>query len=84
MFWRGNIEGRLCLQAIIFLHQRVTLKFVWRDYQYTSIERWKRKNFLIDFSSCFDTDEMLPISSHFKLFSRTWQKILHKGSKDVS
>ena len=31
----------------------------------------------------FNTDEILSISSHFKLFSLMWQKTLHKGSKDV-
>ena len=35
------------------------------------------------FGPCFDADEMLSISSHFRLFSWTWQKALHNGSKDV-
>ena len=38
-------------------------------HQYPSIWRWKRKNMLLDFGSCFDTDKMLSISSNFKLLS---------------
>ena len=34
-----------------------------------TIRRWKWKNLSLDFGSCFDRDEMLSISSHFKLFS---------------
>ena len=30
MFWRGNIESHLLFQAIIFLHQQVTLKDTWK------------------------------------------------------
>ena len=40
--------------------------FFWKHYQYPSICRWKWKNLSLDFSPCFDTDEMLSISSHFK------------------
>ena len=38
--------------------------------------RWKWKNLRLEFGSCFDTDEMLSISSHFKLFSKRWKKTL--------
>ena len=31
-----------------------------------------RKKLSLNFSSCFDTGEILPISSHFKLFSYMW------------
>ena len=73
-----------CLQVIIFSHQRVILKDTWKT-QFLGfmglkkmtqlqplqicLERWKRKNLLLDFGSCFDTDEILPISSHYKLLS---------------
>ena len=46
-----------------------------------NIHRFEDGNLLLDFSPCSDTDEMLSISSHFKLFPLTWQKTRHKGSK---
>ena len=82
MFWQENIESHLYLQAIIFLHYQIILKDTWKAQffgfmRYICLEtlsisihlKMETEDLLLDFGSCVDTDEMLSISSHFKLFS---------------
>ena len=86
MSWRGNIES----QSPVFTgyHTFAPAGYIER-YKEDAIFRFHGTlkgdpiKAATNFSPCFDTDEMLSISSHFKLFSQTLEKTLHKGSKDV-
>ena len=63
MFWRGNIEGSLCLQVIIFLHQRVILKDKWKA-QFLDFIKLKKMIQSWPLQICF---EGLSIYIHLKM-----------------
>ena len=66
MSWWGNIEGRLYLQAIIFLHQLALLKDVWETkfLGFMKPKNLKRMIKLWPLQICL---EKLSIYIHFKI-----------------
>ena len=64
MFWRGNIESHLNLQAIISLHQLVILKDTWKT-QFLNFMKPRRIIELWPLQICLET---LSIYIHLKMW----------------